>query len=86
MLHWRRSLTPACGHPSARVHTAVEATMKMGAEDFSFLSDKFPSCFICLGVEIPGSERFLHTATFDVNEDAIPVGAALLAASALALL
>jgi amidohydrolase len=64
----------------------VEATMKMGAEDFSFLSDKFPSCFICLGVEIPGSERFLHTATFDVNEDAIPVGAALLAASALALL
>lgn len=64
----------------------IEATMKMGAEDFSFLSDKYPSCFICLGVQIPGSERFLHTATFDVNEDALPIGAAMLAASALAML
>lgn len=63
-----------------------EASMKMGAEDFSFLSEKYPSCFICLGVEIPGSERFLHTATFDINEDAIPLGVATLTASALSLL
>lgn len=63
-----------------------EATMKMGAEDFSFLSEKYPSCFICLGVQIPGPLRFLHTATFDINEDALPIGAALLASSALALL
>lgn len=64
----------------------VEADMKMGAEDFSFMSEKFPSCFICLGAQLPGPVRFLHTATFDINEDALPVGAALLAASALALL
>jgi len=63
-----------------------EATMKMGAEDFSFVSDKYPSCFICLGTEIKGSERFLHTSTFDINEDALPIGTAILAASALALL
>ncbi len=63
-----------------------EATMKMGAEDFSFLSEKYPSCFICLGVQITGPLRFLHTATFDINEDALPIGAALLASSALALL
>lgn len=63
-----------------------EATMKMGAEDFSFLSEKYPSCFICLGVQVPGPLRFLHTATFDINEDALPIGAALLASSALALL
>jgi amidohydrolase len=63
-----------------------EATMKMGAEDFSFLSEKYPSCFICLGVQVPGPLRFLHTATFDANEEALPIGAALLASSALALL
>ncbi|MDZ4833835.1 MAG: M20 family metallopeptidase [Candidatus Melainabacteria bacterium] len=63
-----------------------EATMKMGAEDFSFLSEKYPSCFVCLGVQVPGPLRFLHTATFDANEDALPLGAALLASSALALL
>ncbi len=60
--------------------------MKMGAEDFSFLSEKVPSCFIPLGTQLPGPIRFLHTATFDINEDALPLGAAMLAASALALL
>lgn len=63
-----------------------EATMKMGAEDFSFLSEKYPSCFICLGVQLPGAVRFLHTATFDIDEEALPIGSALLASSALALL
>jgi amidohydrolase len=63
-----------------------EAQMQMGAEDFSFMSDKFPSCFICLGVGIEGQHKMLHTSTFDVNEEALPLGTALLAGSALSLL
>ncbi|MGD9683683.1 MAG: M20 family metallopeptidase [Candidatus Obscuribacterales bacterium] len=63
-----------------------EAHMEMGAEDFSFLSEQFPSCFICLGAQIAGDTRMLHTSTFDIDENCLPVGAALLAASALAML
>ncbi|MBZ0188159.1 MAG: amidohydrolase [Candidatus Obscuribacterales bacterium] len=63
-----------------------EAHMEMGAEDFSFLSEKHPSCFICLGARIEGESRIFHTATFDIDEDCLPLGSALLAASALALI
>jgi amidohydrolase len=63
-----------------------EADMQMGAEDFSFMSDKFPSCFICLGVGIEGEQKMLHTSTFDINEEALPLGTAILAGSALSLL
>ncbi|MBC8449584.1 MAG: amidohydrolase [Chloroflexi bacterium] len=58
----------------------VEAQPRMGAEDFSFLAREAPGCFCRLGVQAPGgAERLLHTSTFDMDEDALPVGAALLA-------
>jgi|SRR5579883_1386141 len=63
-----------------------EASMHMGAEDFSFMSEQVPSCFIYLGAAIEGDQRMLHTSSFDVDEKALSVGAALLTASALSLL
>lgn len=58
----------------------------LGAEDFAFYTPHVPCCFFGLGVGIPGSPRELHSPTFDINEEALPLGAALLAKSALALL
>ncbi len=63
----------------------VEAPMEMGAEDFSFVSAKYPSCFFALGTKLNDRPRKLHTATFDIDESAMPIGAAILAASALRL-
>ena len=57
----------------------------MGAEDFAFILQRVPGAFMHLGVRDPGweSPRPVHTATFDLNEDALPVGVAALAATAL---
>jgi amidohydrolase len=63
----------------------AEAPMVMGAEDFSFISAKVPSCFVFLGAEIKGDRRKFHTAQFDIDEAALPVGAAVLAQAALDL-
>ncbi|MFB0536933.1 MAG: M20 family metallopeptidase, partial [Anaerolineae bacterium] len=57
-----------------------EAKAEMGAEDFSLLTACAPGCFFRLGVGFPGQEpRPAHNPYFDVHEDALPVGAAVLA-------
>jgi IAA-amino acid hydrolase len=57
-----------------------KAQAEMGAEDFSFLAACAPGCFFRLGAGFPGQEpRRGHNPHFDVNEDALPVGAAVLA-------
>lgn len=59
-----------------------ESTLEMGAEDFSFMTEALPGCFFFLGTGVEGKPPcMLHSPTFDVNEDAIPLGAALLAES-----
>jgi amidohydrolase len=65
---------------------AVEGTMLLGAEDFAFISDAVPSCFVFLGAEVKGDRRKFHTAQFDIDESALPIGAAVLAEAALELL
>jgi len=58
----------------------LEAEPRMGAEDFSFLAREAPGCYWLLGVRIPGQpERRGHSPTFDIDENALPVGTALLA-------
>jgi amidohydrolase len=64
----------------------VETPMVMGAEDFSFISAAVPSCFVFLGSEIQGDRRKFHTAQFDIDETALPLGSAMLAEAALQLL
>jgi amidohydrolase len=55
----------------------------MGAEDFSFYLSQVPGCFFRLGTGSPDTERRVgHNPRFDVDERALPIGAAMLAAIA----
>ena len=58
---------------------------RMGAEDFAFVLQKVPGAMLSLGVKKPEwtEPKPLHTATFDLDEAALPVGAACLAGVAL---
>jgi len=52
----------------------------MGAEDFGFLSQQARGAMFSLGTLMDdGTPRRGHTPTFDINEQALPVGAAVLA-------
>ena len=61
--------------------------LSMGAEDFSYMAAACPGAMFNLGVRHPGQpSRFLHNPKFDIDENALPIGAAILAESALRLL
>jgi amidohydrolase len=61
-----------------------EGNVSMGAEDFAYMTQRAPGAMFALGVQAPGGEaRYLHTPTFDLDEDALPIGAAILAETAL---
>ncbi len=57
----------------------------MAAEDFAFLARCAPGCFVLLGAA-PAEPREHHHPRFDIDESVLPLDAALLAASAVALL
>ena len=58
----------------------------MGAEDFGALSERAPGAMFRLGCQIGDEERKGHSPTFDLDERCLPIGAAVLAESALRLL
>ena len=62
-----------------------EGEMLMGAEDFSYMAQAAPGCFLRLGVHNPAWKEYypVHRADFRLDEDALPVGAAALALTAL---
>lgn len=64
----------------------IEPGLQMGAEDFSFYCGRTRACFMVLGAEIAQDPRALHTPRFDIDERALPIGAAMLAQSALTFL
>ncbi|MCC6317116.1 MAG: amidohydrolase [Gemmatimonadaceae bacterium] len=52
----------------------------MGGEDFAFYMERIPGCFMRIGARETGGERIAaHSPRFHASEDAIFVGAALLA-------
>lgn len=59
--------------------------MRMTAEDFAFFSQQVPSCFYRLGTgnKSKGITSGVHTATFDIDERALEIGAGLMAWLAL---
>jgi amidohydrolase len=57
----------------------ASAEAEMGAEDFSYMLQLAPGAMFDLGVKIDDTPRPAHSPTFDINEDALPIGAALLA-------
>jgi len=62
-----------------------EAPMVMGAEDFSFMAQVAPGSFLRIGTHNPAWDHYypVHRADFRLDEDALPVGAAAMAAAAL---
>lgn len=60
----------------------------MGAEDFSFYSQKVPAVMFELGIknETLKSDQPLHSPYFVIDETALPIGAALHAAVAISYL
>lgn len=58
----------------------------MGAEDFAFFLQKAPGAMFMLGCEIEGDTRRHHDPRFDIDEDCLPIGAALITETALRLL
>lgn len=60
------------------------AQPSMGAEDFARYAEKIPAVYFNLGAAIPGEDpRPWHHPQFNINEDCLPIGAALLAALAV---
>lgn len=65
----------------------VEMDIRMGAEDFAYYTHAMPGCFFRLGTgnpAKPGTQAGLHTPAFDIDEDALAVGASMMALGALA--
>jgi amidohydrolase len=54
----------------------------MGAEDFAILAREAPGCFFWLGAALDPPREHHHPA-FDIDERALPIGAAALAACAM---
>jgi amidohydrolase len=63
----------------------VDLDIWMAAEDFAYYSQAMPSCFYRLGTgnESKGITSSVHTPTFDIDEDALPIGMGLMAYNAI---
>lgn len=63
----------------------VEVMPSLGAEDFSYMAQAAPGNFLRLGVKNPEWSQIYpaHRADFRIDEGALPIGAAALAAAAL---
>ncbi len=57
----------------------IPPTAGMGAEDFSYMTQKAPGAMFMLGAKYDDKNRPHHTPVFDISEDALPVGTAMLA-------
>jgi amidohydrolase len=53
----------------------------MGAEDFAYMAREAPGAMFFLGGKIAGGGSH-HTPIFDIDEDVLPLGAAILAETA----
>ncbi len=58
------------------------ADIEMGAEDFSYMARAKPGAFFYLGAKKDSVHRPHHNPVFDIDEDVLPTGAALLAEAA----
>ncbi len=59
----------------------IDLDIWMAAEDFAYYSQIMPACFYRLGTrnEAKGIISSVHTPTFDIDEDALVIGAGLMA-------
>ena len=47
----------------------------MGAEDFSFMLQKRPGCYVWVGAGPSDQGRNLHSPHYDFNDEVLPIGA-----------
>lgn len=86
-----RGYPPTVNHPkqtkwAAEAASAVvgskniihDVTPTMGAEDFSYMLQKKPGCFVFLGQSGGPSSSNIHNPTYDFNDAVIPLGASWL--------
>jgi len=60
----------------------VDMDIRMGAEDFAYYTHVMPGCFFRLGTgnpALPGTQSGLHRAEMDIDEDALVLGAGMMA-------
>lgn len=67
-------------------HVMIDPEPMMAAEDFSFMTRLAPGAMFMLGARKDAVERPHHTPVFDIDESAMPLGAAVLADAACRLL
>jgi amidohydrolase len=64
----------------------ISVGASMGAEDFAYMTQKVPGAMFMLGAQLGTTLRPHHSDTFDIDEAALPIGAAVLADAACRLL
>jgi len=52
-----------------------DPTPSMGGEDFAFMLEEKPGCYIWMGIGGGGEGKMLHNAGYDFNDEALPWGA-----------
>ena len=59
----------------------VDIDITLGAEDFAYYSQLVPAAFYRLGTSNPskGITSYVHTPTFDIDEEALAIGPGLMA-------
>lgn len=65
---------------------SCQSEPEMGAEDFGYFIQDIPGAMFYLGCDIEGDLRRHHDPRFYVNEESFPIGAAILAETALCYL
>lgn len=80
---WR--LAAAVGAELLGSDRVQEVAPILGGEDFAYYTERKPGCFVFVGVrnEEKGAVHGVHHPKFTVDEDALPIGAALHAAFAV---
>lgn len=58
-----------------REHVCLDPAPCMGSEDFAFMLQERPGCYIWMGNGPSSQGRMLHNPRYDFNDEAIPVGA-----------
>jgi amidohydrolase len=67
--------------------TLEEIPPSLGVEDFAYVSQRIPSAYAMIGSKVDGFEQYgLHHPKVRCHEDVLPLGAALLARTALKFL
>lgn len=64
----------------------VEAPISMVGDDFAFYLKEVPGAYFYLGARNVNEVHALHSSCFDIDESALPLGAAILAYTALLML